>query len=216
MFRLLAVASLVLLTPSWRESKQKDKHIAHFDGLIVMVTALGSTEGNGGKVSAPAGSPDPLVPEHVPSPPPPPPQGPTPDHHYVAVFVNVKNAGKNAACISFLPLLTTTAGLQYKGSFRTLAGPDKIFPGAPRISEMLPGEESNGSYVFLVKNGVSPLEMSLKPERKSIHCNESVNGNWGDALLPQELKFDVHDLSAPPIDLQQKQPPPLSSQHHRF
>lgn len=151
----------------------------------------------GRKAPVPAESLNPLEQGRVPAPPPtPPPPAPAPDHHYVAVFVNVKNAGKNAACMSFSPLLTTTLGLEYKGSFRTQVA-DKIFPLAPRISEMLPGEESSGSYVFIVKNGVSPLEMFLKPERKSVHCNHSVTGNWGDTLLPQELKFDVHDLPAP-------------------
>ncbi|SRR5258708_18523691 len=201
MFRSLVVTILILLPPSLPVSKQKDKHIAHFDGLILTVTALDdSREDKGEKVPVPAGSPNPLEPGHLPVPAPPPATTHSeraPDHHYVAVFVNVKNAGKNAACMSFLPLLKTTVGLEYKGSFRTQLGPDKSFPSAPRISEMLPGEESSGSYVFLVKNGVSPLEMVLKPERKSVHCNESVTGNWGDALLPQELKFDVNDLPAP-------------------
>jgi hypothetical protein len=43
-------------------------------------------------------------------------------------------------------------------------GIDKSFPSAPKISEMLPGEESSGTYLFRVKNGVSPLEMWLKPQ----------------------------------------------------
>jgi hypothetical protein len=198
MVKPLVLTLLVLLAPSSPGSKEKDKHTVRFGGLIITVTAIGSAEDMGRKVPVPAGSLNPLEQGRVPAPPPtPPPPAPAPDHRYVAVFVNVKNTGKNAACMSFLPLLKTTVGLEYKGTYHTQTGPDKIFPLSPRISEMLPGEESSGSYVFIVKNGVSPLEMFLKPERKSIHCNESATGNWGDTLLPQELKFDVHDLPAP-------------------
>ncbi len=170
MYKLTAIAVLLFLaTPS--NSKEKDKHTAHFGGLIITV--------NG---------------------PPPPPVSAEEkgDHHFIAVFVNVKNAGKNPACASFVPLLKATFGLEYKGSLTySFIGLDKIFPSPPKISEMLPGEESSGSYIFLVKNGVSSLEMWLKPQGKSIHCNQSATGNWGDALLPEQLKFDVHDLPAP-------------------
>jgi hypothetical protein len=76
-------------------------------------------------------------------------------------------------------------------------GVDKVFPAVPRISEMLPGEESSGTYIFRVKNGVSPLEIWLKPQSKSIHCNQSAKWNWGGSLLPEQVTFDVHDLPAP-------------------
>jgi hypothetical protein len=197
MVKPLAMAILVLLAPSSPGGKEKDKHTIRFGGLIITVTAIGRAEDMVKKVSVPPESLNPLEQGRVPAPPvTPPPPAPVPDHHYVAVFVNVKNVGKSAACMSFLPLLKATLGLEYKGSFRTQAA-DKIFPSAPRISEMLPGEESSGSYVFIVKNGASPLEMFLKPEGKSTHCNESPTGNWGDTLLPQALNFDVHDLPGP-------------------
>ncbi len=194
MSKLVAVAVLLLMAPS-SGTKEKDKHTAHFGGLILTVTAIDSVEERRGRPYAPAKPSDPLGPA-----PPPTSAEDKGDHHYVAVFVNVKNAGKNPACISFTPLLETTFGLEYKGfPFYSLRefGLDKIFPSLPRISEMLPGEESSGSYIFRIKNGVSPLEMWLKPERKSIHCNASATGNWGDALLPEQVKFDVHDLPAP-------------------
>lgn len=192
--KLIAVAVLLLMAP-YSDSKEKDKHTAHFGGLILTATAIDSVEERRGRPYARAKPSDPLGP-----PPPLVSAEEKGDHHYLAVFVSVKDDGKNPACMSFTPLLKTTFGLEYKGfpsySLREY-GFDKIFPSLPRISEMLPGEESSGSYIFRVKNGVSPLEMWLKPERKSIHCNESATGNWGDALLPKQLKFDVHDLPVP-------------------
>jgi hypothetical protein len=190
--KLMAVALLLVVAPA-SGSKEKDKHAAHFGGLILTVTAIDSVEEKRGRPYRPAKPSDPSVP-----PPPAESAQENGDHHYVAVFVNIKNAGKNSACMSFAPLLRTTFGLDYKGlPFYSSTGFDKTFPPVPRISEMLPGEESSGSYIFRVKNGVSPLEMWLKPERKSIHCNESETGNWGDVLLPEQLKFDVHDLPTP-------------------
>jgi len=192
MSELIAIAILLLMAPS-SDSKERDRHIAHFDGLIITVTAIETVEERRGR---PYIAPKPSDPN---GPPPPPVSAEEKgDHHFIAVFVNVKNAGKNPACISFTPLLKTTFGLEYKGSLPfSIMGLDKIFPPAPKVSEMLPGEESSGSYIFHIKNGASPLEMRLKPQGKSIHCNQSAAGNWGDALLPEQLKFDVQDLPAP-------------------
>jgi len=192
MSKHIAIAVLLLMALS-SDCKEKDKHSAHFGGLILTVTAIDSVEERKGRPYVPPKPSDPNGP-----PLPPVSTEEKGDHHYVAVFVNVKNAGKNPACMSFAALLKTTYGLEYKDSMTySFIGLDKLFPSAPKISEMLPGEESSGSYFFRVKNGVSPLEMWLKPQGKSIHCNESATGNWGDALLPEQLKFDVHDLPAP-------------------
>src|SRR5260370_30492161 len=73
-------------------SKERDKHTAHFGGLILTVTAIDSVEERGGRPYVPAKPFDPRVP-------PPPPESPEGkgDHHYVAGFVNVKNDCKNPA-----------------------------------------------------------------------------------------------------------------------
>ncbi len=196
MSRPIAIVFLLLLAPS-SDCKEKDKHTAHFGGLTITVTAIDTVEERRGRPYVPAKPSDPNGP-----PSPPISAEEKGDHHYVTVFVTIKNAGKNPACTSFAALLKTTYGLEYKDSliyatFIAIVGTDKILPSAPKVSEMLPGEESSGAYFFRVKNGVSPLEMWLKPRGKSIHCNQSATGNWGDALLPEQLKFDVHDLTAP-------------------
>jgi hypothetical protein len=192
MSKLFAIAGLLLIAPC-SHSKEKDKRIAHFGGLIVSVTAVDTVEERSGRPYDPPKPSDPSGP-----PPPSVNAGEKGDHHFVAVFVSVKNVGKNPVCISFTSLLKTTLGLEYKGSPPySFIGLDKFFPIEPKMSEMLPGEESSGSYVFLVKNGISPLEMWLKPIGRSIHCNGSATRNWDDGLLPEQLKLDVHDLPAP-------------------
>ena len=117
------------------------------------------------------------------------------DWYYFAVFVNIKNTGKKAACASFDLRLKTTYGLEY-----SLQWPDPMkthFPEAPAVSQMLPDEESNGAYVFTVKQGVEPLELSVRLQGKSIHCNAPSEGTWGDAMLPQEIRLEVSDLPEP-------------------
>jgi hypothetical protein len=71
------------------------------------------------------------------------------------------------------------------------------FPNAPEVRQMLPDEESNGAYVFTVKQGVEPLELSVKLRGKSIHCNAPPEGTWGDTMLPQEIRLEVSDLPEP-------------------
>ena len=117
------------------------------------------------------------------------------DWYYVAVFVNIKNTGKKAACASFDPRLKATYGLEY--SLQWLDPMKVHFLKAPEVSQMLPGEESNGAYVFTVKEGVEPLELSVKLRGKSIHCNAPPEGTWGDTMLPQEIRLEVSDLPEP-------------------
>ncbi len=159
---LVALSLLALPTP---DSRDKDKHIAHFGGLVITVTALEDVEGNS-------------------------------DRHYIAVYVGVKNTGKQPACASFSAKLKTTYALEYRSTLLWY-GPRKL-PDTPRIREMLPGEESSGAYVFNVKDGVKPLELTLKREGKTIRCAAAGDGGWGDMFLPEEIHFDVRDLPQKP------------------
>ena len=117
------------------------------------------------------------------------------DWYYVVVFVNIKNTGKKAACASFEPRLKATYGLEY--SLQWLDPMKVHFPKAPEASQMLPDEESNGAYVFTVKQGVEPQELSVKLQGKTIHCNAPPEGTWGDTMLPQEIRLEVSDLTEP-------------------
>jgi hypothetical protein len=110
---------------------KRDSHSARFGDLAITVTAMESTEAETHRG----------------------------DRHFVAVFVTVKNAGNSAVCMEFMTRLKTTYGLTYSGNSSVSAM--RRFPAAPKIRDMLPGEESSGSYAFLVKDGVQPLEMTL-------------------------------------------------------
>jgi len=62
---------------------------------------------------------------------------------------------------------------------------------------MLPGEVSKGAYVFDVKNGVDPRELLLIPQSKSTRCEFGQEGGRGEALVPEEITLDIHDLPPP-------------------
>ncbi|MBZ5695033.1 MAG: energy transducer TonB [Acidobacteriia bacterium] len=144
---------------------QKDKHSGQFGALVVTATAIVSAEIKND------------------------------DWHDVAIFVNVKNTGENAACSSFSTKLKGAYDLEYGEN--SLVGLRSHVPSPPRVWQMLPGEESKGAYVFYVKNGVDPIELVVKLESRSIRCDSAQGGNRDGVILPDEIKLDVHDLPAP-------------------
>jgi hypothetical protein len=70
---------------------------------------------------------------------------------------------------------------------------------APRIREMLPGESSEGTFTFDVKDGVEPVELVLQlagyRPGVTIRCGANRAG-LRDALLPTEVRIDVRDIPA--------------------
>src|SRR6266481_4729346 len=117
------------------------------------------------------------------------------DWYYFAVFVNIKNTGNKAACASFDLRLKATYEVEY--SLQWLDPMEVHFPKAPTVSQVLPDGGSNGAYVFAVKQGVEPLELSVKLRDKSIRCNAPPEGTWGDTMLPEEIRLEVSDLPEP-------------------
>jgi TonB family protein len=114
------------------------------------------------------------------------------DSHAVVVFVTIENSGQTAACSSFSAKLRGTYDLEYPNNPRDLQA-----PGAPQVWQMLPGEVSKGAYVFDVKNGVDPLDLLVMPQSKSIRCEFGQEGRRGEAIMPEEITLDVHDLPPP-------------------
>jgi hypothetical protein len=80
-------------------------------------------------------------------------------HRFVVVRVRVRNLGKSAACAEFIPRLKTDFGLEYRHELILEGEP-------PRVSELLPGEGTEGSYIFEVKDGVTPRELVMEPRGK--------------------------------------------------
>jgi hypothetical protein len=125
------------------------------------------------------------------------------DHHVVAVFVSVKNSGKGAVCAYLGATLQATFGLEFEGS-----GGAQQFPEAPRMKQMLPGEEAEGSYAFYVKDRVEPIALVLKLSNRTIRCGPPSDRPWHDVFVPDEIRLDVHDLPAPERRAQQQFTPP--------
>ncbi len=117
------------------------------------------------------------------------------DQRYVAVFVRIRNEGRDAACASFSAKLKATDDHEYT----EVAGlpPDFHWPDPPHVWQMLPGGESEGAYVFELKSGVDPAELLVKLDSASIRCGAGQIGDESDALFPQKVELDVHDLPEP-------------------
>jgi len=114
------------------------------------------------------------------------------DSHAVVVFVTIANSGQTATCSSFSAKLRGTYDLEYSDKPRHLQA-----PGAPQVWQMLPGEVSKGAYVFDVKNGVDPRELLVMPQSKSTRCDANQEGSRAEALVPEEMTLDIHDLLPP-------------------
>ncbi len=114
---------------------------------------------------------------------------------YVAVFVRIRYGGTDTACASLSVKMKGTDNLEYAEFSRSPS--DFRWPNRPRVFQMSHGQESNGAYVFDVKSGVDPLELTLKLDSQSTDCNADPIGALEDAAHSEDLDLDVHDLSAP-------------------
>lgn len=76
-------------------------------------------------------------------------------HYFFAVRARVRNVSeKLAICANLEATLQADFGLQYHSAWMVKNRP-------ATISELLPGEETEGDLVFMLKNGVRPLELEL-------------------------------------------------------
>lgn len=109
------------------------------------------------------------------------------DRNEVEAFVHVANTGKGVLCADLSARLNTTFGLQYGGASAR----------APRIHEMLPGESSEGTYTFDIKDGVEPVELLFRlggwMAGSKIRCGSNLPP-FRDVLVPDEIRLDVRDL----------------------
>jgi hypothetical protein len=169
MFRSFNTALLLLLVLSVPDARVKDKHSARFQGLVITATAMESGEST-------------------------PRRG---DRYFVTVYVTIQNPSKLPVCASFLTAsVKTTDGLKYYQIKLLFGAPPRPFPREPRVWEILPAEETSGGYVFDLKDGVEPLELSLWLLRRSTRCG-SGKENWSEVLPPEEIRLDVRDLPLP-------------------
>ena len=166
MCHFLTIILVLLSSLSMSDARVIDNHSARFDGLLVKATAVESDE---------------LMPHKG-------------HWHFVAVYVSINNLGKLPACAPFTAELKTTQGSSF-WQIKTLIGPPRSFPREPRVGEMLPGEQTNGGYVFKVKDGVELSELSLWLPRHG--TRRSLGKECWLGTSPQEITLDVRELSAP-------------------
>jgi hypothetical protein len=123
-------------------------------------------------------------PQTVPNPLRHPPQQAITGHHFVVVHVRVKNLGKRAACAHFSARVKADFGLEYRR--------DLILEGeSPSVSELLPGEETEGSYTFEVKDGVTPRELVMEPRGKQT-CDSS-----GSYVFYDQIRISLEGVQSP-------------------
>ena len=110
------------------------------------------------------------------------------DHYSVEIRFKAENVGKQALCVAFGATLKATFGLEYR---------DYSFsPDALNVRELLPGDSTEGGYNFLLKTGSEPLQLVLKPTRKSQTCaggKDSASAIWHGA---DQLTFEVVEPSS--------------------
>jgi len=166
MCHFLTIILLLLSSLSMSDARVIDNHSARFDGLLVKATAVESDE---------------LMPHKG-------------HWHFVAVYVSINNLGKLPACAPFTAELKTTQGSGF-WQIKTLIGPPRSFPREPRVGEMLPGEQTNGGYVFKVEDGVELSELSLWIPRHG--TRRGLGKECWLGTSPREIRLDVRELPAP-------------------
>ena len=137
---VIAICALSLCPSFALSAAKKEKNSARTGDLLFTVASI-------------------ELPETVPNPLGHRPQQAMAGHQFVVVRVRVRNLGKSAACAEFIPRLKTDFGLEYRHELILEGEP-------PRVSELLPGEGTEGSYIFEVKDGVTPRELVMEPRGK--------------------------------------------------
>ncbi len=111
---------------------------------------------------------------------------PPADRYWVVADVDFRNAGTQAVCASFMGSLKAEYGLVARTSSLP---PESVAP----ISELLPGEEARRDFVFTLKRGAAPLELTV----------EILNYGGGDCgnSLPRSastsVKVPIRGVSTP-------------------
>jgi TonB family protein len=112
---------------------------------------------------------------------------PPPDHYWVVSAVNFRNVGKRVVCAVFSGSLRAEFGL--------VARTDGLSGRDVRISELLPGEQTQMRFIFSLKRGADPLELTVS--------TVSYGGECGDALprsATRNAQFPIRGVASPAKD----------------
>lgn len=160
--------SLMMLIPLPSRAGPKDRYSARQDGLMVTVTKVENLK---------------TVPRHFGT-----PLKAISGYHFVVVSLQVRNVGRGAQCAYFAPVVL-------RASFGIETHRMTIMGGDPEINQLLPGEKTEGSYTFEVKDGVTPFELILSPEGGKRGCGS--RGLFSDGLSLGTLKLHIPPADSP-------------------
>lgn len=114
---------------------------------------------------------------------------PAEGQYFVAIRVRIRNVGKWALCATLRAKLKEEFGLEG----RTIPG---ISLDAPNISRLFPGEETEGSFTFMFKDGVRALELMLEPTEYSEGCRGGRGPEWPLRLIwTDKVRFVLKEIS---------------------
>ena len=110
------------------------------------------------------------------------------DRYWVVTEVNFRNVGKLVVCADFVSTLKAEYGLVARGTV-----PNSLAEvAAATISELLPGEEAQQRFIFNLKRGADPLELTVETANYGARCGDR---------LPQSIvrsaRFPIRGVSSP-------------------
>jgi hypothetical protein len=109
-------------------------------------------------------------------------------HQEVIVKIRFKNIGtKLALCAEFTAVLKAEFGLEVPSLPRVLDDE------SPALSQLLPGEQTAGTFRFTLKAGARPLEFILVPRSYNEGCRRG--GSTGFPIFaPLGLRFVLKEI----------------------
>ncbi len=112
-----------------------------------------------------------------------------PGHHFVAVMLKVRNVGTRRADIGLVPVMKVDAGFEYDAEIY-------VDLKEPRTASLLPTEESEGGFVFEIKDGTKPIALTVTERPLSLGppSAKSIEENVARALNPRSIHISLKGI----------------------
>ncbi len=174
---VLLAAGLVLLAigmtahQSTPKKAETGTHTARVGDLQVTVTAAGAVSPN-------------LARQHR--------MRARPGYHFVVVNVKFKNVGSYRNCYWLRLSLRVDLGFHYESHpYNTEAFKE------PEFQDLQPSDESEGSYVFQVKDGTHPVALELVRNTYTVDACREMQHRGPDNSTPEKVTLSLRDLPEP-------------------
>jgi hypothetical protein len=109
---------------------------------------------------------------------------PPSDRYWVVAEVTFQNGGNVPICARFTGALRAEQGI--------VAGRAGFLP-APALSDLQPGEEMKARFIFTLKRGAKPLELTIATDDYGRDCGDRL-----PASAAASVHFPVRGVSSPP------------------